>query len=39
MEHNAGGKETRGWKGWLWMAACCAPFIALLALGYCGARP
>lgn len=39
MEHDAGGKGKGGRKAWLWMIACCAPFIALIALGYCGVRP
>ena len=37
MQHESGDGKKGGWKGWLWMAACCVPMIAivvLIALGY-----
>lgn len=40
-KHEPHEEEERGWKAWLWMAACCLPIIAilvLLALGYWGPR-
>lgn len=39
MDHTTEGKKKSGSKAWLWMIACCVPFIALIALGFCGVRP
>lgn len=36
MQHEAGDGKKGGWKTWFWMAACCLPIIAVIALGYCG---
>jgi hypothetical protein len=39
MQHESEAKEQSGWRGWLLMAACCIPMIAiiiLVALGYWG---
>ena len=38
MAHHSDGGEGRGWKGWLWMAACCVPILAVIVLGYCSSR-
>ena len=37
MQHEPNGGKKGGWTGWLWMAACCVPMVAivlLFALGY-----
>lgn len=41
MLHDHESGEQRGWKGWLWMVACCVPMVAIIVLallGYWGAR-
>lgn len=41
MHHGSDDGKKGGWKGWLWMAACCVPMIAiivLVALGYWSSR-
>ena len=32
MQHASGGAKSGGGKGWLWMALCCLPMIALVVL-------
>ena len=37
MQHEPGDGKQGGWKGWLLMAACCVPMVAivvLIALGF-----
>lgn len=41
MRHGPDNKKQGSSKGWLWMAACCVPMIAvvvLVALGFWGSR-
>jgi hypothetical protein len=41
MEHDPEHEKKMGRKGWIWMAACCVPMIAiviLIALGFWGSR-
>jgi hypothetical protein len=42
MQHDSGdGKKKDSARAWFWMAACCVPMIAiiaLIALGYWGYR-
>jgi nitrate reductase NapE component len=40
MKHETKDGKKSGWKGWLWMAACCIPMVViavLVALGFFGA--
>jgi len=32
MHHEPSDGRQSGWKGWIWMALCCVPMVAIVVL-------